>query len=354
MIDTFSPKATRARSADWVELQVASGRKRLTRAELLGSQDILEEDVREPDEVDDFDAEMGMDFGGTDSEITDAASEALADRVYEELLFRQNALGELYPFEVVAKFNSWHLARRTAANRQEVVSHLCYLTCLLMTAARSELLKDHVEDELAREMADAFQAISYINAAGLIGGRAYWMGWPRPDRRQMLDAVKELVAVSGLGAAVDKHPAGLKKSVKDGGIDIVAWRSFLDGRPPGLILLGQVASGANWEDKPISGNKRRYNPFFERPQSSQSIHALFIPRVGHDAVSEDKSFAFDESAVNAAYNLEGDMGLVVDRLRLTELSAELASDSRYDPGEFERCAKLALRWLSKALKVAQA
>ncbi|MBM6622631.1 hypothetical protein JTF08_13530 [Micrococcaceae bacterium RIT802] len=336
-----------------MELQVASGRRRLTRAELLGSQDILEEDGGEPDEVDEFDAEMGFDFGGTDPEITDAASEALADRVYEELLFRQRALGELYPFQVVAQFNSWHLTRRPSAGRREALAHMCYLTCLLMTAARSELLKDHLGDDLKREMADAFQAVAYINAAELVGGRAYWMGWPRPDSRQMLDAVKDLVTVSGLGVAVEKRPPGVNEYVKDGGIDIVAWRSFLDGRPPGLVLLGQVASGANWEAKPINGNKRRYDPFFTRGQSSQSIHALFIPRVGHDTISEDTTYAFDESAINAAYNLEGDMGLIIDRLRLTELSAAHASASRYETGEFGRCARMALRWFSKALKVAQ-
>lgn len=353
MIDTFSPRATRARAADWVELRVAAGDRKVTRADLRGSQDILEEDPRDSDDLDMFDASHGIDLGGSDGEITDQASEGLAEAVYEELVYRQKVLGTLYPYELVESFNSWHLKRRRATNRAQTMAHICYIACLVMTSARSELLKNHLTREQLGDIADAFQAIAYINSAEIVGGSAYWMGWPRPDRTLMLHAVQEVVKKMHLGTAVKRRPASVNNMVKDGGIDIVAWRNFLDGRPPGLVMYGQVASGEDWQGKPISGNLRKFRPFFVRHPSERPIHALFMPRVAHDKIAEDSEYSFEQSAQEHAYELEGDMGLIVDRLRLTELASEYARSGKYPRGEFERCVTLALRWTSAALKSAR-
>lgn len=354
MIDTFNPRATRARAADWVEMCIVAGARTLTRAELRGSQDILEEDPRDSGEIDDFDAANDINMGGSDGEITDQISEAMAERVYEELKYRQESLGKLYPFELVETFSSWHLTRRKPSNRSENVAHMCYISCLVMTSARSELLKNHLTDVQLNELADAFQAIAYINAAEIVGGAAYWMGWPRPDESPMLAAVQDLVRKMDLGTAKSARPASVNNMVKDGGIDIVAWRNFKDRRPPGLVLYGQVASGEDWAGKPIVGNQRKFRPFFDRHPSEHPIHALFMPRVSHDKVAEDREYTFEESAREHAYELEGDMGLIVDRLRLTELSSQHARSGSYPYGEFGRCASLALRWTANALATARA
>ncbi len=104
------------------------------------------------------------------------------------------------------------------------------------------------------------------------------------------------------------HPA---RTYSDGGVDVVAWRPFKDGRAGFLIALGQCTIQANWKPKandislPLWGDWIR---FVTGPQK-----VLVIPY----AVPDGRSWWRDRTRT---------AGLIVDRMRLCELLNELEDE----------------------------
>src|SRR5690606_25009310 len=109
------------------------------------------------------------------------------------------------------------------------------------------------------------------------------------------------------------------------------------------IVYGQVASGANWRGKPIKSfiTGRFFDWFDDRP-SEQYIAALFIPFPIHEQVTERKGYSFEEVLKETARAYELDFGMIVDRLRLTELVYGTAQVGP-DPEEFRKWGLAILR-----------
>ena len=57
----------------------------------------------------------------------------------------------------------------------------------------SELLPIPSQHTLFTRSAKIMQIESYLTAAEILGGSAYWFGYPRPDHSNMLTAVQKLV-----------------------------------------------------------------------------------------------------------------------------------------------------------------
>lgn len=338
--------STRAVLADWVELQVLLSEGPVAEQELIRSQAAQSEPEH-------GDVLTELDLEAADEEILESSADELSQRVYEELAHRENVLGALYPFELTAEYGKWVLAWRGTADSSEQAAHGAYVCCLLISAMHSELLPIPSQHDLFIRSAEIMQILSYLTAAEILGGSAYWFGYPRPDHSNMLTAVQKLVEAMGLGVAPSERPLGLSRNANDGTVDIVAWRSFRDGQPAAVVAYGQVASGRNWDKKPVGAYvKGHFIPWFTKPPSHQYIELLFVPVLQHHKLRESSSEDYREVAREEARLREMDFGVVIDRLRLTELMATSRVGGRYDEAEFTEHEADAEAWAHEALAYA--
>ncbi|GEM_PF-1461151 len=336
-------RSTRSVAADWVELRALLDESGANEQSLIRSQTVQ----REPDHgslLTDLDAEL------VDEEILEPENDELSERVYEELAYRERVLGALYPFELVSEFGKWALRRRTALSEADQAAHDCYICCLLISAIHSELLPTKSDHEVFKSSARALQVESYLTAAEVLGGRAYWFGFPRPDGSGMLKAIQDLAYSMGTAVAPEERPIGLSPHAADGTVDIVAWRPFLDGEAASIVAYGQVASGSNWTAKPIkSFIEGHFLPWFVKMPSHKHIEMLFVPFPQHHEQSEEKKADFRTVATEKARLRENDYGVVIDRLRLTELMALSKVSGRYDEHEYQEHEEYVRTWSRDAL-----
>ena len=338
--------STRAVLADWVELQVLLSEGPVAEQQLIRSQAVQSE----PDHGDVL---TELDLEPADEEILETSADELSQRVHEELAYRESVLGSLYPFELTVEYGKWALGRRETSDSSEQAAHGAYVCCLLIAAMHSELLPIPSQHTLFTRSAKIMQIESYLTAAEILGGSAYWFGYPRPDHSNMLTAVQKLVEAMGLGVAPSERPLGLSRNANDGTVDIVAWRPFRDGQPAAVVAYGQVASGRNWDTKPIGAYvKGHFIPWFAKPPSHQHIELLFVPVLQHHKLRESSSEDYREVAREEARLREMDFGVVIDRLRLTELMAASKVGGRYDEAEYMNHEADAEAWVHEALAYA--
>jgi len=313
-IDSPQVNDTRCMFADWMELlALTSSRSVSSRA------DIIQLVAKQSDS--DHGVEADPDTGEElETEILESASSVLADNVLDELDFRAKSLGDSYPFVLNNRTETWKLELKSSA--LETVSNRIYIFCLLVSTLRDgRLTSKPIKDEAKEDFAQLFQTVAYLAAIQLMGNGGHSFGYPRPDRSTFLEAISQFTTSFGIGEPKTQHfPSSLRKE-KDEGIDVIAWRSFADQRPGQLLLLGQVASGNNWLDKPVQKAVGRFLDWFITHPSRFYLPAIFIPFVQHHVFEPVKSVAYEPAVRDYCRRTEIDFGLVVDRLRIVELIA---------------------------------
>ncbi|SHJ48331.1 hypothetical protein SAMN02745244_02606 [Tessaracoccus bendigoensis DSM 12906] len=340
-------RSTRSVAADWVELHALFDESVANEQSLIRSQAVQ----REPDHgslLTDLDAEV------VDEEILEPENDELSERVYEELAYRERVLGALYPFKLVSEYGKWSLRRRAGISESDGAAHRCYISCLLISSIHSELLPTKSDHDVFKSSARALQVEAYLTAAEVLGGRAFWFGSPRPDGSGMLKAIQDLASSMGTAVAPEARPLGLSANAADGTVDIVAWRPFLDGQAASIVAYGQVASGRNWTAKPIkSFIDGHFLPWFAKAPSHKHIEMLFVPFPQHHEQQEEKGKDFRVVASEKARLRENDYGVVIDRLRLTELMARSKVGGLYDKPEYEQHEEYVETWTTGALAYAE-
>ena len=104
------------------------------------------------------------------------------------------------------------------------------------------------------------------------------------------------------------------KDVKDGGLDLLAWKK-IDDRSGSLFFLGHCACGDNWQTKFHDANPMELSKWFNpMTLASPPVRLFFTPYHVVDAVIREASRV---------------AGIVLDRVRLT-LLAEQSTDLRKD------------------------
>lgn len=169
-----------------------------------------------------------------------------------------------------------------------------------------------------RVLPRVFEVLACHLAEAFLEGEtdSYRMGWPRPygAATTLKAAVEELRQKSGdhLGewrwGPKEGNPADpTPQHAKEQGLDIVAWKKSLDGRPGQLYLLGQCACGKGWDTdaKLADLNLPLLREWISEIASVTPIRAIFTPR---HALDEKLPFISRHG------------GLVFDRTRLTLLS----------------------------------
>jgi hypothetical protein len=142
---------------------------------------------------------------------------------------------------------------------------------------RTIIAKKHAP-KIDNKIRDLFQACSTVAAGGYVQGPAVSFGWPRPNGTNFLKALQTVYKLFGDGRPHKKPRPAASKAVKDNGIDIIAWRRAADKLPGTHYMIGQVASGGNWEAKSVVTDREHFHDYwFERKPGSRAIDAMFVP-----------------------------------------------------------------------------
>lgn len=305
---------TRSSIADWMELQALStSRGRATQATIRGVLDIAEDEAVEQPPVDEESGEW------LDEAILEDTRTQVVSAVFEELEYRQRVLGPAYPFAVDPR----HLTiDRRPENPITHPGRVVYLFCGLASAIREKKLQPVASmSEAEKEIADVFQICACLAAGGYVSGEVTSFGFPRATGTGFLPALRDAYERFGVGQVRTEIPEGLPNSLKDGGIDVIAWRDHPDGMPGKIYLLGQCASGQNWQSKSIV---EYISPFhgawFTEAPAGFSVPAMFIPFTFHRDMGEARRGPFLEAVKHAYWYYEKQFGIIFDRLRIAHFA----------------------------------
>ena len=162
-------------------------------------------------------------------EVTDDTVRiALVDSVFNELAFRKSKLyGNSCHYEVIGNTINSIISLK---DLPEVG------LCLIFS------LKGVIVQKGRNNGTKFFEQISNI-ASKTFMGDSYLVGFPNNSQldRQIQDACNNCVETKG-----HENP---RKSDKDGGVDIVAWRTFGDERTNKIVVLIQCGAGKHFEQK---------------------------------------------------------------------------------------------------------
>lgn len=237
--------------ADWVELVIAYSSRPISKLEL--TRYIEAASGSEPDE-------------------------AFISSVWQELSFRENKYLKP-PFKVT---------NRTINPICEWEKEPEYIACLIFSVFGGTKDLSKTTKQFERVSAEAIK--NYLSCKIKI------LGWPTNHRSSFRDQVKNLAIE--LNEEFGKSPSSQKK---DDTVDVVAWKSFNDGRSNQVVILTQCAAGKNWSIKKGVCIERwkEYIHWACPPLYGFSIPMIIPQRQWHDECKE-KGIMFDRIRI---YNL---------------------------------------------------
>lgn len=299
--------------SDWLELRVlADANGEFRPAGLLRYWDTSREQ-EESDSEGRQSEEDNTDEDGVSGGDADKFLAAITDEVNE----RAAILGSNYPYEFSDDGNKFRMKKDLS------IGAWTYIFCLLFQHnSKGELWSGNWLPAIDHAVRDLFQACSTLAAAGKVNGCAISFGWPRPDSNPpFLQKLKEVYRRFGEGQPRDAPRPGASPMVKDEEIDVIAWRPRADKTPGTIYLLGQVASGDNWQGKSIKGGSIDYfhSTWFSVRPPSTPLPAIFIP---HAVPPMGEGARRDRVAL-----LTEKFGMIFDRMLLpsmTQAGYELA------------------------------
>jgi hypothetical protein len=216
--------------------------------------------------------------------------ELMLGKVARELRDRIKAAGGAYPFAL--QHTTLQFTGSTAASAP-------YLFCLFVSSfpwfSEGGIKKE--EKDRARRL---FEQLACVAAQNYVGGESLHFGSPRVSLPSAFnEAVDELCRRIGEGNGYKPQPS---LSRKDDGLDVVAWKHFRDGRAGKLILLGQCATGGDWESKLRDLTADAFcKDWMTEPPTSRLLSAFFIPHRVPDAewryVSNRAGIVFDRCRI---------------------------------------------------------
>lgn len=223
-------------------------------------------------------------------------------RVSDEIANRMKVLKDSYPFELTKDDNEIRLK-----DSDKNIGEWVYLYCLIISHRKADGVNSS-DFALTNEDRDILQIASVYAAAGDFGDVVSF-GYPRPDNTNFLSAMESTFKLVGEGTPRGSFLPGVSPHANDAEIDLVAWQNMNDGLPGKKLLIGQVASGANWKGKTvISAVDYVFSTYFSLKPCSSPIPAMFIP------------FCIDEehngTRQDVLHDLTNRFGIVYYRLRL--------------------------------------
>lgn len=169
----------------------------------------------------------------------------------DEMSRRASLLGNLYPFRI---FDDLAVSGTTTGPVTP------YLTLNLLSSGS---LARQNNNKPTAEMAIIFEDLVVAASTGFFGpgGGAVRFGWPSEDGRPQDFGQAISWLCHKLGVA--EGPGFRRPTRKDGGVDVVAWRHFPDGRPGFPIMLIQCTLQGNLTEKSLDIDTRIWGSWLQ-------------------------------------------------------------------------------------------
>lgn len=263
--------------------------------------------------------ELDQDFDEEDIGDRDAAMEEVIARAAEEIDQRRRCLSSSYPFSVSDGGGRLQLDPTIS------LGGYVYLFCLVIShATRSPILREGQLPDSSNSARDLFQICATLCAAGVCRGPAISFGSPRADHSPFMVKLRDIYESLGEGKIRSQPLPGQPVSPKDDGIDVIAWRDTPNGLPgKSIYLLGQAASGRNWESKTVKQDIEVFHDtWFEVQPTSTPTPAMFIPFCLEEPQARTGEFTPQERLHSRMERLTRRFGILFYRYRLPRLAAE--------------------------------
>jgi hypothetical protein len=247
--------------------------------------------------------------------------EDVINEVDSEVRLRRDACGGntgCYPYETT------HEGIAYSGNGKD----LTYRFLLLLSLFGKDAGPHGSHPERLFEELSSIALHEYLGGGNAAGLDRLVFGFPRRVLpKHFPKALNDLCSRLGQGIGASGHKP--EDDQKDAKLDLVAWRSFPDGRRGKLIGFGQCATGDDWTEKAFELQPKKWCQLWMRdPTCIDPFSSLFIPhRPG------------EEKWLTAAHYA----GVLFDRCRIAWLipspEGELARDIRYWVQHVEETAK---------------
>jgi hypothetical protein len=295
-------KAPPALVCDWLEITVLGSERnsyRLNRLKRIW-------DVNRETENSDPEGLNAREENTDETGFSGEDADAFLDSISDEIVERDNALGGTYPFELEKNGTAFKLKDQINEG-----GHI-YIFCLLLSNSKAgDILDGKWIPNINHITRDLFQACSTLAAAGNVDGCAISFGWPRPNKNPpFLKRLRSVYKEFGEGVVRKKPIPGTSPNPKDEEIDVIAWKPTRDNAPGTAYMLGQVASGDNWEAKSVKGPpiESFHRNWFMPPPASEVTAAIFIPHLVTPNQTGTRRDVMQQHTTT--------YGRVIDRLRL--------------------------------------
>ena len=242
---------------DWLELTAFFDQFQRARVDDIANSNRTQEETQEDD------------FGNAGRH-----DDQLREAIEHEVDARAKALQAAYPFELDGTGEELQLIRAVDDPRASF-----YLLCLIAShVTRSPLLREPPDDALVNRMRNrVFQVLGTLAVAGMVQGPAVSVGYPRETKETILDVLARAEDWGDGLSPRNKPGRHAAPRAKDGGVDVIGWPTS-DRPPPPMVVFGQLASGQNWIEKPMTIEFDNFmNDFFEDRGTGQHMFATLIP-----------------------------------------------------------------------------
>ncbi|TIR28757.1 MAG: hypothetical protein E5X07_15940 [Mesorhizobium sp.] len=289
-----------------------------------------------------------------EAEILDEKTDKLVEQVYEEITLRIKLCGDAYPFELHypeegAVFSGQFTLRSRAGAITADNHFVFYILALLETGLRDQIIAVADVNTSNHRLGLLFQIASCLAVGGYLRGHSVWFGFPRPEKTAFLPALRSAMTRFGSHKVVEAIPPGFPAALKDGGIDIIAWLDFYDGRGARSVLFAQVASGYDWEGKTLQGFLPKFMNWFMPPAPAPVKPALLIPFPFHHDIADDDDAPWAERANGWLLYQSSDFGVIFDRFRVARCAAVAMAMSPEDRARIDGADQVGAiaDWLSE-------
>lgn len=311
----------RSKLADWMELSALISPTGAVHSNEIRR--LIESDSDGDDHGTDVDPSTGE---ALDREILDHGPIDVIERLHEELEYRARVCGECYPFALEysdgpAGFDGTFRLRCLINEPIPTSHHTFYTLCLLETGIRDQIVAVSDVNVTNHRLGLLFQVASCLALGGYFRGHIVWFGFPRPDANAFLPALRSVFERYGSHTVLDRIPAGYPRDLKDGGIDIIAWIDFEDGRGAKSVIYGQVASGYDWPHKTLLGFIAKFQNWFLPPAIAHASPAILIPFPIHHGLEENDERHWETEAQQSMLYHSSDFGVIFDRFRVARFAA---------------------------------
>jgi len=275
--------------------------------------DLTEDNI---DVADSFDMDSGDEL---DEDIIETVRNRLFQSVLDEFEYRERILGRAYPFQIDWKKTALSVDIGAAVDD---VGQLVYLCCLLGSCLRRHRFEASSSVTAAKQqLPKVFQLCACLAAGGFTLGEVVSFGFPRPDSSGFLQALRIAYQRFKAGSIVDAVRPGVTPQTKDGGIDIIAWLDNPDKMSSKFYVLGQCASGTDWNQKSVIESARSFHlDWFTRSPAAHYTPAIFIPFFAYDELSDRRDTVFLDQVHGFLLSQEATLGLVFDRGRIASFA----------------------------------